>query len=223
MVCNNAAGSQALQLCAYGCWLYDGGNPTSYRPIDAAATFLGTTTLDSCHLVAALSSGWCNGRLPTGNKLVLRENVYVQPAGNANTTMTLFTTTSSTRSASIVDGGKLSIGGSMTTLALNSGGSSSHTVDIRGYIDGATTYSNTGTVFNTPSVPASGTAQVNSSAKWADVYILSGGATITSITINGTSVGVTSLSATDPTLFRVPPMGTITLTYSVATPTWVWI
>lgn len=214
LVCVNQGGSQSKQVHVCGTWIYDGGSPTAYRPIDTATTFLCSTTLDTCHLVAASASGWCNGRLPTGNQLTLRNNVYVQSSGNSTTTMQLFSTSSGTSSTKlIVDGGKLSIGGSMTTLQLDSGGSSSHVVEIRGKIDGVSTYTGFATVASSPSVPASTTAQVNTFGAPMMVYV--SGGTVSAIAVDGTSTGLTSGA------FIVRPMGTITLTYSSA-PSWLW-
>lgn len=210
----NQAASQGKQLVASGCWIYDGGAFTDYSPIDVACTYLVAVNLVSCHLVGANVAQWCNGRLPVGNALRLVECEYVQSAGNTNTTMTLFlTSTGTTSTALIVDGGKLSIGGSMTTLRVNSGGSSTHSVELRGKVDGVGTYTNFGTNFNTPGVPGSGNAVVNSSKSAMMVYVTGG--TVTQIAVDGVNTGLISGS------FLVRPMGTITVTYSVA-PTWVW-
>lgn len=64
-----------------------------------------------------------------------------------------------------------------------------------------------------PAVPASTTAQANTTGHDCTVYVTGG--TVTAIAIGGTATGLTSGS------FRVPMGQTITLTYSVA-PTWQW-
>jgi hypothetical protein len=210
----NNTGTQTNQVVATGCWLYDGGTPTLYWPIDSATTYLGQITLKGCHLVCAQAAGWCQGRLPSGNSLTLEQCVFVQSAGNTTAIMTLFnTSTGNTNTRLLIDGGKLSIGGSMNNLRINSGGSASHSVEMRGKIDGVNTYSNIATNANAPAVPASGTAQTNTWMSPAIVYITGG--TVTQIAVDGVNTNLTG----GP--FLVRPMGTITLTYSVA-PTWVW-
>ena len=64
-----------------------------------------------------------------------------------------------------------------------------------------------------PSVPASTTAQTNSTGVDCTVFVTGG--TVSAIAIGGTSTGLTSGA------FRVPAGQTITLTYSSA-PTWQW-
>lgn len=70
----------------------------------------------------------------------------------------------------------------------------------------------TGTVSN-PSVPASGTPYVSTYNFYVLVTITGG--TVTGVTVNGSSVG------TGDGTYLLPPLGSITLTYSVA-PTWAW-
>src|SRR5579875_1168113 len=65
----------------------------------------------------------------------------------------------------------------------------------------------------TPTVPATGTAVTNTNAYPVQVSITGG--TVTAVTVNGKSTGLTSGS------FVVPPGGTISMTYTAA-PTWVW-
>lgn len=64
-----------------------------------------------------------------------------------------------------------------------------------------------------PSVPASTTAQQNTA--WRDAYVIVTGGTVSDITVDGHSTGLTSGMVT------VPSGKTITITYSVA-PTWNW-
>ena len=65
-----------------------------------------------------------------------------------------------------------------------------------------------------PSVPASGTAQQNTS--WRDATIYVNGTLTGNTQVDGTSLGVAAI------VVRVPAGHTITLTYSSA-PTWVWV
>jgi len=64
-----------------------------------------------------------------------------------------------------------------------------------------------------PSVPASATAQQNTA--WRDAYVIVTGGTVSDITVDGHSTGLTS------GMVIVPSGKTITMTYSVA-PTWNW-
>lgn len=65
-----------------------------------------------------------------------------------------------------------------------------------------------------PAVPASGTAQTNTSGTDCTVYVTGG--TVTAVAVNGIATGLTAGA------FRVPAGQTITLTYTAA-PTWVWV
>jgi hypothetical protein len=67
-----------------------------------------------------------------------------------------------------------------------------------------------------PAVPATGVAQQNANAYPVSVAIAANGATITAVTVNGVQVG--SGAGT----YTVPAGGSISIAYSVATPTWVW-
>lgn len=67
-----------------------------------------------------------------------------------------------------------------------------------------------------PAVPASGVAQQNLNNAPVTVVISPNGATITNVTVNGVTVG------TGAGTYIVPPAGTISIAYTVATPTWVW-
>ncbi|MGZ6361867.1 MAG: glycosyl hydrolase family 28-related protein [Ktedonobacterales bacterium] len=73
--------------------------------------------------------------------------------------------------------------------------------------------SNTTGVIN-PSVPASGTAQVNTFQTDCNVYV--SGGTVSNIAVNGTNTGLTSGA------FRIYAGGSITLAYTVA-PSWLWV
>ena len=76
----------------------------------------------------------------------------------------------------------------------------------------------------TPSVPASGTAQQNTTPYPVKVYINGGALTEIQITINGTSYTVYSNSTASAVYegFTLPAGASITLTYSTA-PTWSWL
>ena len=68
----------------------------------------------------------------------------------------------------------------------------------------------------TPTVPASTVVAQNLNPYVATVVISANGATITNVSVNGVTVGV--LAGT----YVVPVGGSISITYTVATPTWVW-
>ena len=89
------------------------------------------------------------------------------------------------------------------------------------------TYTNrqllTGMTFNSgvatvsqPAVPATGVAQQNVNGVPVQVVISPNGATITNVSVNGVTVG--SAAGT----YTVPAYGSISIAYTVATPTWVW-
>jgi hypothetical protein len=67
-----------------------------------------------------------------------------------------------------------------------------------------------------PAVPASTVAQQNVNAVPVQVVIGANGATITAVVVNGITVGAAAGT------YTVPAYGSISITYSVATPTWVW-
>jgi hypothetical protein len=67
-----------------------------------------------------------------------------------------------------------------------------------------------------PAVPATTVAQQNVNSYPVQVVISANGATITAVIVNGITVGV--LAGT----YTVPAYGAISMTYTVATPTWVW-
>jgi len=78
---------------------------------------------------------------------------------------------------------------------------------------------------STPSVPASGTAQVNTNSYPVEVYISGGSATQVQVTRNGTTYTVWSSStatAIPPLTIRLNSGDSITLTYSTA-PSWTWL
>jgi hypothetical protein len=76
---------------------------------------------------------------------------------------------------------------------------------------------------NPPAVPASGTAQQNTSWRNAAVIIATGaGVTVSAINIGGTVTGQTIPASSSATV-RVPAGKNITLTYAGGTPTWVWV
>jgi hypothetical protein len=67
-----------------------------------------------------------------------------------------------------------------------------------------------------PSVPATGVAQQNVNSYPVQVVISANGATITNVSVNGVTVGTAAGT------YVVPAYGSISIAYSVATPTWVW-
>jgi hypothetical protein len=67
-----------------------------------------------------------------------------------------------------------------------------------------------------PAVPATGVAVQNTNQFPVQVVISPNGATITNVTVNGLTVGTTAGT------YTVPANGTISIAYTVATPTWVW-
>jgi hypothetical protein len=76
---------------------------------------------------------------------------------------------------------------------------------------------------NTPAVPLTTVAQQNNWAVPMDVYISTGGATITAITIGSTLTGgAVATGLTTAGLYRVGPGESITLTYTGGPPTWKW-
>jgi hypothetical protein len=72
------------------------------------------------------------------------------------------------------------------------------------------------TVPTAPAVPATGVVVQNPSAYPVQVAIAANGATITNVTVNGVTVGTAAGT------YTVPAGGTISIAYSVATPTWIW-
>ena len=78
---------------------------------------------------------------------------------------------------------------------------------------------------NTPTVPASGTAQENTSPYPVNVYIYGGDVTEIQITRNGTAYTVLSVStaiAMSGQAYKLNPNDSITVTYSTA-PSWEWL
>lgn len=67
-----------------------------------------------------------------------------------------------------------------------------------------------------PAVPATGVAQQNNNPYPVSVVISANGATITNVSVNGVTVGTAAGT------YSVPAFGSISIAYSVATPTWVW-
>ena len=67
-----------------------------------------------------------------------------------------------------------------------------------------------------PAVPATGVAQQNTNQFPVQVVISPNGATITNVSVNGVTVGTAAGT------YTVPANGSISIAYSVATPTWVW-
>lgn len=71
-------------------------------------------------------------------------------------------------------------------------------------------------VVSQPAVPATGVAQQNTNQFPVQVVISPNGATITNVSVNGVTVGTAAGT------YTVPANGSISIAYSVATPTWVW-
>jgi hypothetical protein len=67
-----------------------------------------------------------------------------------------------------------------------------------------------------PGFPASGTAIQNTNNFPVTVIINANGASITNVTVNGITVG------TGAGTYIIPAAGTISVTYTVAIPTWTW-
>lgn len=74
---------------------------------------------------------------------------------------------------------------------------------------------------NYPAVGASGTAVNNTWGVPFDVYIQATGA-VDAVKINGVNIGM-SVASNSTQLVRVPPMGSITLSYAAGAPTWAWV
>lgn len=69
---------------------------------------------------------------------------------------------------------------------------------------------------STPAVPATTVNATNSNGFPVQVVIAANGATISAVTVNGSGVGTTAGT------YVVPAGGTISISYTVATPTWAW-
>lgn len=67
-----------------------------------------------------------------------------------------------------------------------------------------------------PAVPATGVAQQNVNQYPVQVVIGANGATITAVVVNGVTVGTAAGT------YTVPANGAISISYTVATPTWAW-
>lgn len=67
-----------------------------------------------------------------------------------------------------------------------------------------------------PAVAATGVAVQNVNSYPVQVVISANGATITNVSVNGVTVGTAAGT------YVVPAYGSISIAYSVATPTWVW-
>lgn len=67
-----------------------------------------------------------------------------------------------------------------------------------------------------PAVPATGVAQQNVNNYAVQVVISANGATISNVSVNGVTVGTAAGT------YAVPAFGSISIAYTVATPTWVW-
>lgn len=74
-----------------------------------------------------------------------------------------------------------------------------------------------------PAVPASGTPQQNTAWRDASIVVHTGaGVTVSAITIDGTSTGLTMAAGSSLTLPVLPGGKNVTLTYAGGTPTWDW-
>lgn len=76
----------------------------------------------------------------------------------------------------------------------------------------------------TPAIPATTVAVANTTTVDVIVYLLSGNAAVTVISVNGTATGlVLAASATSCATVYLPAGSTIALTYASTAPTWVWM
>jgi hypothetical protein len=76
----------------------------------------------------------------------------------------------------------------------------------------------------TPAVPATTVKQANTTGVDVMVYVTSGGAAVTAITVNATATGLNLGTATTSSASVYLPAGaTISLTYASTAPTWVWL
>lgn len=74
-----------------------------------------------------------------------------------------------------------------------------------------------------PAVPASTTAQQNTAWRDASIVVHTGaGVTVSAISVDGTSTGLTMAASSSLVLPVVPGGKTVTLTYAGGTPTWDW-
>jgi hypothetical protein len=73
-----------------------------------------------------------------------------------------------------------------------------------------------------PSVPATTVAQQNTAWRDATVYLTSGGAAVSAVTVDGQVTGLT-LGSSGTVTVRVPAGKNITLTYASTAPTWKWV
>lgn len=67
-----------------------------------------------------------------------------------------------------------------------------------------------------PAVPATGVPATNNTGQFVSVTIAANGATISNVSVNGVTAGTAAGN------YMVPPGGTISIAYTVATPTWTW-
>jgi hypothetical protein len=70
---------------------------------------------------------------------------------------------------------------------------------------------------NKPAVPATTVPATNTTDCNMWVEVAANGATIATVKVDGVTIGARTVGA-----FRVRPGSTITLAYTVATPTWQW-
>jgi hypothetical protein len=76
----------------------------------------------------------------------------------------------------------------------------------------------------TPSVPATTVTTTNTTGVDVIVYLLSGGAAVTAITVNGTATGLQlTTAATSGATVYLPAGQTISWTGATTAPTWVWL
>lgn len=288
LVAVNPTGSVNRHIAAYGSWIYDGGTPFLFAPVDAAVanidgamtaasgalssaagvftsadvgktiwvfgagaagaplvstiasfssatsvtltdaasttvsgsfywypgTYIANTDLDSCHAIIASSANWVNGTLPSGSQLRIVQSTLVVTPANLNNTVDVFLTASGTSNTKMMLDGIVFSSNSAITVRLRSGGSSTHTDELRGQLyTGNVTLIGQSNQVTAPSVPASGTPLV--SPYGAPMYVTVTGGVVSAIVVNGTTLGITSGT------FLLPPGGIVTLTYTSA-PSWAW-
>lgn len=89
------------------------------------------------------------------------------------------------------------------------------------YYNWAQTFPAAGLLASPPAVGATTAVVTNPYGVPFDVYIKNGAAAITVVAVNGSTTGF-QVAASGFGMVRIPPMGTIALTYASGTPTWTW-
>ena len=83
--------------------------------------------------------------------------------------------------------------------------------------------STTPPAITTPAVPATTVAVTNTTTVDVMVYITSGGAAVSAVTLNGVATGMNlAVATTSSASVYLSAGSTIALTYASTAPTWVW-